>query len=374
MNLKQLQKTWDDFGKSDPLWAILTHEEKVNRGWKTEEFFLTGQEEISDVLKKIDQLVPRLPRRKALDFGCGIGRLTQALCPYFEQCHGVDIAPSMIKLARKYNRWRKRCRYWLNDADNLRLFPDNTFDFIYSNIVLQHMKPDYSKAYIGEFLRTLAPGGLIIFQLPTGTAPPAMPGNGSPQSESLPITGFQAQITGPKTIRCRPGTTIQIRARVKNISSVTWRAGLFSSIRLGNHWLDANGCMTIRDDGRAELPGDLNPGEQAELRLTVISPQEPGMYQLELDMVQEHVAWFRDRGSEPCRVRVKASRLVGWLLPRTQDDRMQRRGCVARMEMHGIPKEDVVDLLTAQGGKILSIDESDCLGQRWISHTYFVTK
>ena len=33
MNLRQLQKHWNFFGKSDPLWAVLTHPEKRNAGW-----------------------------------------------------------------------------------------------------------------------------------------------------------------------------------------------------------------------------------------------------------------------------------------------------------------------------------------------------
>jgi ubiquinone/menaquinone biosynthesis C-methylase UbiE len=60
----------------------------------------------------------------------------------------------------------------VNDQDDLRIFPDNTFDFIYSNFVLQHIKPDYTKAYIREFLRVLAPGGidhLSITERATGT-------------------------------------------------------------------------------------------------------------------------------------------------------------------------------------------------------------
>ncbi len=38
----------------------------------------------------------------ALDFGCGIGRLTQLLCKFFKKCIGVDISKEMIKLANKY--------------------------------------------------------------------------------------------------------------------------------------------------------------------------------------------------------------------------------------------------------------------------------
>jgi SAM-dependent methyltransferase len=76
----------------------------------------------------------------------------------------------MIESANKYNRHGDRCRYYLNQCNDLKLFDENAFDFIYSNITLQHMAPRYSQQYIQEFLRILSPGGLLVFQLPDGPA------------------------------------------------------------------------------------------------------------------------------------------------------------------------------------------------------------
>lgn len=167
MNLKDLQRHWHEFGRRDPLWAILTVDAKRNRGWGTEEFFQTGREEIAQVLAHIEHLGLARPHRRALDFGSGVGRLTQALCEQVGCACGVDIAPSMIKQARQHNRYGERCEYVLNDADDLRCFSDASFDFIYSRRVLQHMHPDYSTRYVREFLRVLAPGGVAAFQVPT---------------------------------------------------------------------------------------------------------------------------------------------------------------------------------------------------------------
>lgn len=167
MDIKELQTNWNEFGKTDPLYAILTYEGKENNKWDLDEFFGTGMQEIDDRMNHVHSLGLKISREKALDFGCGVGRLTQALAYHFNEVFGVDIAPSMIELARKYNRHGDRCRYILNDADDLSLFPDDSFDFIYSNITLQHMKPRYSKRYIKEFVRTLSSDGLMIFQLPS---------------------------------------------------------------------------------------------------------------------------------------------------------------------------------------------------------------
>lgn len=104
---------------------------------------------------------------RALDFGCGVGRLTQALANYFDQVYGVDIAPSMIELAETYNHQGNKCKYFLNNSSNLNQFQDNSFDFIYSNITLQHVSPRYSRIYLKEFLRLLSKNGILIFQLPS---------------------------------------------------------------------------------------------------------------------------------------------------------------------------------------------------------------
>jgi ubiquinone/menaquinone biosynthesis C-methylase UbiE len=167
MNLKKLQNNWDEFGKNDPLWSILTVKDKKGNKWEINKFFKTGEEEIAKVMKHVELLSDSINRRKALDFGCGVGRLTQALADYFEEVCGVDIAPSMIYRAKKYNRHGNRCKFYLNAKNNLNLFDSNSFDFIYSNIVLQHMKPKYTKEYIKEFIRVLNKNGFLIFQIPS---------------------------------------------------------------------------------------------------------------------------------------------------------------------------------------------------------------
>lgn len=167
MDIKNLKKNWDEFGKTDPLWAILTALDKKDNKWEIDKFFKTGTEEIREVMNYIgDKGFNRAPKR-ALDFGCGVGRLSQALGNYFEEIYGVDIAPSMIELAKKYNKLGEKCKYVLNLSDDLQLFDNESFDFIYTNITLQHMKPKYIKNYLREFLRILARNGYLVFQLPS---------------------------------------------------------------------------------------------------------------------------------------------------------------------------------------------------------------
>jgi ubiquinone/menaquinone biosynthesis C-methylase UbiE len=123
--------------------------------------------EIDALLQHAESIHPLRQKKSALDFGCGVGRLTQALASHFEQVCGVDIAPAMIEHARRYNRQGSRCEYLVNETTHLRRFADEQFDFIYSSITLQHMPPRFAKKYIVEFVRVLRPAGLLLFQLPS---------------------------------------------------------------------------------------------------------------------------------------------------------------------------------------------------------------
>lgn len=186
MDLKELQSNWNMFGKEDPLWAIATWPDKKGNRWELREFFELGKKEIAGVLEHLSLLGVPVSRGRALDFGCGVGRLTQALAQHFDEAVGVDIAPSMIKLANRYNRHGVRCTYRLNEVDDLELFPSEWFDFIYTNIVLQHMLPTYSKSYIREFMRVLKPGGITVFQLPSERTERKTPKTQEPSSAEAP--------------------------------------------------------------------------------------------------------------------------------------------------------------------------------------------
>lgn len=167
MELNKLRDNWNTFGQKDPLWSILTDATKKGNRWELEEFFKTGQEEIGNLFQYLDAQNIQVKPTKALDFGCGVGRLTQALSHKFEEVHGVDIAESMIDLAKEYNQQGNACQYHVNVKADLSLFESSSFSFIYSSIVLQHMKPDYAKRYLLEFLRLLSPDGVLVFQIPS---------------------------------------------------------------------------------------------------------------------------------------------------------------------------------------------------------------
>lgn len=165
--MSQQRRDWDEIGRLDALWAILSDPAKRHGRWDVDEFLATGRREIDALLENGRRW--RLPERRdrALDFGCGVGRLTRALAAHFGSATGVDISEVMVSRARALHADWPACAFEILDDGGLTAFPDRSFDCVYSRIVLQHI-PDRSatEAHIREFVRLLAGGGLLVFQLP----------------------------------------------------------------------------------------------------------------------------------------------------------------------------------------------------------------
>jgi SAM-dependent methyltransferase len=153
---------WDALARLDPLWAILSCPDARDGGWSVDEFFATGKAEIDAVFSHAEARPARWG--VAIDFGCGVGRLTQALGERFDRCHGVDASVEMVAQARRLIADRPNCTF---QAGDLRGFESGSADFVYSSFVLQHLHSNREiETCLAEFLRVAAPDGRVVFQLP----------------------------------------------------------------------------------------------------------------------------------------------------------------------------------------------------------------
>jgi SAM-dependent methyltransferase len=164
VNLDEASKNWTALGEDDPLWVVLTVPGKEGNRWQEDEFFATGRGEIEDMFQRLRDAGLAPASGRALDFGCGVGRLTQALAARFESVDGVDISASMLRHAEKFNRFPGRVKYHLNVRPDLAAFPTGQYDFICTLIALQHTPPRFQRSYLADFLRLLKPGGCACFQ------------------------------------------------------------------------------------------------------------------------------------------------------------------------------------------------------------------
>jgi hypothetical protein len=139
---------------------------------------------------------------------------------------------------------------------------------------------------------------------PLDLSPPA-------KGKALRERGFNARIqvaNAPLTMH--PGEKSVLTVTLQNASRMAWPGQQPTwqyQITVGNRWLKPDGTKVNDVDGRTSLTQDLAPGNSATLRLQVSAPATAGDYVLELDVVQEGVAWFSDHGSPTFRANIKVN-------------------------------------------------------------------
>lgn len=164
--LKTLQSSWQMLGEHDPLWAILSAPDKQGGRWDVDEFFETGRREVADLQRYLQELSVSSGRGRALDFGCGVGRVTSALAPLFERVDGIDISAPMVTRARTLHAGIDNLHFHVLPENGIP-FEDAAFDLVYSRLVLQHIPTELVIDYVADFVRILRPGGVAVFQAPS---------------------------------------------------------------------------------------------------------------------------------------------------------------------------------------------------------------
>jgi len=363
MNLHDLQRHWDAFGEQDPMWAILTDPARKGRRWTAEEFFATGVEEVGALMTEARAFGLPAARRRALDFGCGLGRLTQALANHCDAVTGLDVAPSMIAQAAAFNRHGGRVVYQVQAAPPFRDIASRSADVVYTGRVLQHIAPVYARDYIRELARVVAPGGFLSFDVPSRWLDqPALPAG------ALPAGAYRAQLT----VTPRPaGDTgrVAVDVVVTNTGSETWPSE--TPLNIGNHWLTRDGAVLVADDRRVGVPLPLAPGASAAVTFDVPRAMLAGADVLELDVVHEGVAWFAWHGSPTARLDVGTDRAVDSGAPEPAAGTTPAFEPV--MEMHAVPRLEVEALLAAAGVRLLRVRAESHCGPRWEAFRYDVT-
>jgi hypothetical protein len=68
---------------------------------------------------------------------------------------------------------------------------------------------------------------------------------------------------------------------------------------LGVKIFDEAGKLWAEFHGEPFLPRSVGPGESCGVTIEHSSPREPGRYEVKVDLVDQHICWFEERGSAP---------------------------------------------------------------------------
>ena len=138
------EEIWDKVALTNPEFEILA-------GYSKEQFW---SEEV-----KIDGLNKDMI---FLDLGCGIGRTAKWVSDSVKEYWCVDFSKEMTKKAKEIFRNYRNVYFFTNNGKDLKLFPDNKFDFVYVSLLFQHMKKANTLNYIKEVHRVLKKGGIFL--------------------------------------------------------------------------------------------------------------------------------------------------------------------------------------------------------------------
>lgn len=169
--LEGVAQSWRQYGETEPHWSVLTSEafrpDAIDAN--LEVFYKSGDINLARLRGFLLRNGAQFDRLKtALDFGCGVGRVTLALAKQFQHVTGIDISPAHIRHAKE--------RTAATGVNNVGFVPIASvgdldkigcFDVVYSGIVLQHNPPPIIAALLRKLMAAVLPGGYMLFQVPT---------------------------------------------------------------------------------------------------------------------------------------------------------------------------------------------------------------
>jgi SAM-dependent methyltransferase len=167
--MRDTDKDWNWIAAVAPYWGVLSDERFRGIDIAAEhhaDFFDSGRQFVNDLIGFVHQHIDRDFRPdRALDFGCGVGRLLLPLAAIAREAVGIDIALQMLELAAQHARAAKLDNITLLRGDDHLSALEGRFDFINSMIVLQHIPPPRGYAILRRLLETLEIGGIFSLQL-----------------------------------------------------------------------------------------------------------------------------------------------------------------------------------------------------------------
>jgi ubiquinone/menaquinone biosynthesis C-methylase UbiE len=250
--IEKMRSEWNERAAEDAHYYVAFG----RREQDDEEFFATG----ADVVRALETELKRIPKaRRALEIGCGPGRLMRPMARHFEEIHGIDISDEMIRraesnLASTPNAYPRHA-----ESSDLSGFTDGYFDFVYSYAVFQHIPSgEVVFGYLREAARVLSIGGVAHLQL-----------NGLPKTSQSYTTWSGFRISAQEVRDFARNNALQLLAldgAETQYMWTTWRKPAPTRIRAisnahsGEHAVPARGRLACASLWIENLPDrcDLN--------------------------------------------------------------------------------------------------------------------
>lgn len=153
---EHLKEHWNSRASQD--WMFF-----VRPSSDAEDFERSGETPARLIVEGFNQ--KELLNMNALDIGCGAGRLESYLHSNFKSIHGVDVSEEMVRVARERLHNTNNVTFSANSGSDLKELGDNSFDFVFSHAVFQHIPRSIVQDYWAEAFRVLKPNGIFRFEV-----------------------------------------------------------------------------------------------------------------------------------------------------------------------------------------------------------------
>ncbi|MBI5432191.1 MAG: class I SAM-dependent methyltransferase [Planctomycetes bacterium] len=137
--------------------------------WDKAEFLASGRAIVEACAARVRELGGELRGRSALDFGCGVGRMSAALLERYEEYVGVDVAEAMLARTRDFAS-SPRAAFVHSPRGDLAPLGGRRFDLVWSYVTLQHVPPDDAERLLVELAASVSEGGWLCAQVPVRSA------------------------------------------------------------------------------------------------------------------------------------------------------------------------------------------------------------
>jgi len=159
--LDRMRRDWNERAREDPHYYVAFGRREQDDA----EFLASAADVVRGLRAEIKHLRPATGL-KALEIGCGPARLMVPLSGEFSEIHGTDVSDEMIRLAVERLRGIPHAHAHHTVKSDLSIFPDESFDFVYSYAVFQHIPSrEVVLQYLTEARRVLKPGGILRCQI-----------------------------------------------------------------------------------------------------------------------------------------------------------------------------------------------------------------
>lgn len=150
---------WNREASAAAMTAILSSQHNPTE----EDFFASGRAWMDEFAAFANLARVDLRGAAALDFGCGLGRMTRALAARYDQVIGIDVSDEMVSRA---NRLRiSEATKYIHVLETPWPIDDDAVDLAFSTIVVQHIPGPHNARVVDELFRVSR--DVVLFDAPS---------------------------------------------------------------------------------------------------------------------------------------------------------------------------------------------------------------